>query len=367
MDIQRKIACILQEQGYEKWQTYLSGNAVYVRFEQRIICAVAVFTAFRAEGDEETQSESQKVQSCNDVMDAAEEIAQRFHCSKGDVHILSLIICDRVTRSLREAEDPYCWIIDRTANKLLVYEDRASDFYGLRRVIEQGLTEEDVQSSTSGLNKRTISPESQKLYSETVERLRKVPVTVALLITNVIIFLLCAFWPDTAAILYGTGMLQASAVLQQGEYWRAITSMFLHADTAHLFSNMIMLLFVGEGIERIMGSLHYLLLYLLSGLLGNALSLAIDVAHGANGMSLGASGAVFGVMGAMLLLVFVQRRRFQKEVVLRVALGVGCCLYNGFVTAGINNAAHVGGMAGGFLCCGIWLLCKRKNQRRVLP
>lgn len=383
MDAEQRIGYILQEEGYREYRGNSPAETVYVRAEQRTICAVEVISV-TCEGKAEEISapeeergrqaqrddqESRNRQSTADTAwgtasdtahDTAAELAQRFQCNKEDVHLLRLLVCGYVTKSLREEGDPFCWIIDKSTNRLLIYEDRAPDFYGLRRVIEHGLAEEEMPPSGYGQTKEMISADSRNMYGEIREQLRKIPVTAALVIVNVVLFLLCAFWPAAAVILYGLGMLQAPAVLQQGEYWRVITSMFLHADTAHLFSNMIMLLFVGESIERIMGSRYYLLLYLLSGVLGNVFSMTLDVMQGASSMSLGASGAVFGVMGAMLLLVLVQRRRLQKEVVFRVALGVGCCLYNGFVTAGINNAAHVGGMVGGLICCGIWLLYNKK-------
>ncbi len=368
MDIQQRIGSILQEQGYEKYQACPNEKEVYARCEQRIVCVVEVISVSGGKSNDGMQqkTEPSREHQFHSIPDT-EELAQHFVCSVGNVHILHLMICDQVTGSLKETNDPFCWIIDTTTNRLLIYENRTPDFYGLRRFIEQGLAEEVSQPFYSEQNMRTarMDSDSQEEISEVKERLRKIPVTVTLLISNVILFLLCAFWPDAAAILYGMGMLQATAVLEQGELWRVITCMFLHADTAHLFSNMIMLFFVGEIIERIMGSLPYLLLYLLSGIAGNLLSMAWDVAYGASGMSLGASGAVFGVMGAMLLLVLAQRHRMHKEVVFRIALGVGCCLYSGFTTAGINNAAHVGGMIGGFVCCGIWLLYKKQKQRRI--
>lgn len=366
MDIQQRVSYVLQGKGYEKYREYTSERAVYLRRDQRGLCAVEIFSLSGEESDGRIPQETLKNQEIHGAMDITEELAQRFQCTRGDVHILHLVICDHVTGSLRESEDPLCWIIDKSVNRLLVYENRIQDFYGLRYVIEQELSEEGSQWYGFEQQKGTVLTDGRKTYSEVIEvieKIRKIPVTAILLVINVVIFLLCAFWTDAAAVFYGIGMLQASAVLGHGEYWRVITSIFLHADTAHLFSNMIMLLFVGESIERIMGSLPYLLLYLTSGVLGNVLSLTFDVIRGENGMSLGASGAVFGVMGAMLLLVFAQRRRLHKEVVLRVALGIGCCLYNGFVTTGINNAAHVGGMAGGIICFGLWLLFKKSCSK----
>ncbi len=392
MDTRQRIGCILQEQGYEEYRGKSEGRAVYVRREGKFICAVEVLSIPGEECEEQRgqkvrdgqnnqnspnsqnnpntpnspdtkNSQNTRNRQIRPDIDTETELAREFHCSREDIHILRLVVCDHVTSMLREVKDPFCWIIDKSTNRLLIYEDRVSDFYGLRCIIEQGMAEETEQTGSAGQNKGPSFAESQNLYFEMRERLRKIPVTTTLLLVNVILFLLCAFWSDGALFLYGMGMLQAPAVLRQGEYWRVLTSMFLHADTAHLFSNMIMLLFVGEAIERIMGSLPYLLLYLFSGILGNIFSLALDVLQGGSGMSLGASGAVFGVMGAMLLLVFVQRHRLQREVVFRVALGVGCCLYNGFVTTGINNAAHVGGMTGGLICCGIWLLYMRKKQK----
>ncbi|MBO5504177.1 MAG: rhomboid family intramembrane serine protease, partial [Lachnospiraceae bacterium] len=103
------------------------------------------------------------------------------------------------------------------------------------------------------------------------------------------------FYGPAARFFYEEGTLVGYAVAEQGEYWRIVTSMFLHAGTDHIFSNMLILYFVGIEMERRFGHLRMLLLYFASGIAGNLLSLAAELRMHEVWRSLGASGAVFGV------------------------------------------------------------------------
>lgn len=148
-------------------------------------------------------------------------------------------------------------------------------------------------------------------------------------------------------------------LLQNGQYYRLFTSMFLHWNVEHLFSNMIVLYYVGAIVERELGTLPYMALYLLSGLAGNIFSMGYEIFVNLYGSSAGASGAVFGVEGALLLLVMANRGRLESMTVGRVAFAVVFSLYCGFTSAGINNAAHVGGVLMGFTAAAVIVECKR--------
>lgn len=134
-----------------------------------------------------------------------------------------------------------------------------------------------------------------------------------------------------------------------GEWWRLATSMFVHGGLMHLGVNMYSLYAVGRTVERIFGHAAYALLYLFAGLAGSAASVLVHP----DAPSVGASGAIFGVVGA--LIAFLVRRRallpvevlrpLWRALVVTVLFNVGF----GFSVAGIDNAAHFGGLAGGFL------------------
>ncbi len=174
----------------------------------------------------------------------------------------------------------------------------------------------------------------------------------SLIVMNVLIWLVTAFmgvgWvTGDAERLYTFGGNTASAV-QAGEWWRLLFSTVLHADVTHLVFNMLGLYVVGGLVERIFGRLSFTVIYLLCGLAGSVASLY----YGAQtNVSVGASGAVFGIAGALLTVVFKHRhslpRLFNRQVLGGMVVFVGYSLLMGLSKAGVDNAAHVGGLAAG--------------------
>jgi len=177
-------------------------------------------------------------------------------------------------------------------------------------------------------------------------RLQKdTPIVSAVLVAiNVIVFLICTFTGD---MLYNKGRLDIVSVLVQGEYGRLIWSMFLHSGINHIFNNMVILFFLGSMIEKEIGHVRYGLLYFGSGIGGGLLSLVYKVQTYNLSGSIGASGAVFGLDGALLAIILFGNRNLATPF--RVVLMIAYSLYSGFASANIDNAAHVGGLITGFL------------------
>lgn len=189
--------------------------------------------------------------------------------------------------------------------------------------------------------------------------------TVTLVILNILIF---AGDLLTDHIFYRLGVLDIGRVLSGHEYNRLVSAMFLHDGIGHLFSNMVLLFYVGAVVERNLGSLPYVLLYLASGTAGNAATVWYEVARNESWTSLGASGAVFGVMGAMLVLLIrvPKDRRNGSSLLPRVAFMVAYSLFMGLRSHGINNVAHVAGLACGALICYVLSLSLKEIDLRAL-
>jgi rhomboid protease GluP len=136
----------------------------------------------------------------------------------------------------------------------------------------------------------------------------------------------------------------------QGEWWRMFTCMFVHIGVLHLLFNMVALWNVGGFMEQVLGHTGFLVLYLLAGLLGSMASVAWNPFV----VSAGASGAIFGVYGG--LLAFLVRHRDRHQYAFLAALRtntlafIGYNVVFGFIIPGIDMAAHLGGLAGGFVC-----------------
>ena len=171
-------------------------------------------------------------------------------------------------------------------------------------------------------------------------------VNIALAVFQAAVFALCMITGDR---LYLAGRCGTDLVLVQKEYWRLLTSVFLHSGLYHLGSNLIAQVFLGNAVERNLGHIKYLILYIVSGVGGNIISVLYDRAQGVNTYSVGASGAVFGVMGALIVLIIKGRKKLRtgSSMLVRAGFAVFYAVYAGFRTPYTDNAAHLGGLAFG--------------------
>ena len=181
-------------------------------------------------------------------------------------------------------------------------------------------------------------------------------ITYTLIAINVIVFALQQISPSVT--LNG---LQDNPLITQGQYWRFFTAMFLHADILHIGFNMLSLFFVGRGVEVFYGKWRYLLIYLLSGIAGGILFYFTSP----QGQALGASGAIFGVFGALGVFYIVNRK--SLGVYGRGAIGnwlfwIGLNLVFGLSNPDIALFAHIGGLASGMILA--FLLVPRYGTSR---
>lgn len=184
-------------------------------------------------------------------------------------------------------------------------------------------------------------------------------VSIILVALNVFVFILCKLGGD---LLYDMGVLDAYHVLIKKEYGRILWAMFLHSDMNHIFNNMLILFFLGSMIEKEVGHIRYMLLYFLSGIGGNLISLWAKVMNNEMAASLGASGAVFGLDGVLLAMVLLSDREMENVTMPRVVLMIAYSLYSGFRGSNIDNAAHVGGLLTGFFIAGIMCILQRRKN-----
>lgn len=283
-----------------------------------------------------------------------------FFRQKGEseVHVMSLILCMDTQKAKKLCLcDSFCWIIDMADNRLIVHESQVSDFYGWKGILEDYLyelsrrPEETIQGNTAAEENKW---NRQRISSWSL-------VNIILVAVNVILFLICTFTGD---LLYNKGALSVMYIVKDKAYYRIISSMFLHWDLQHLFSNMIVLYYVGEVIERRIGHIPYAIVYFLAGIAGNIFSMGYELFSGENIISAGASGAVFGVEGALLFLVILHHGRLESMTAGRVAFAIAFSLYCGFTSTNVNNAAHVGGVLMGFAATALICLVFPRDRIR---
>jgi rhomboid protease GluP len=145
--------------------------------------------------------------------------------------------------------------------------------------------------------------------------------------------------------LIDAGALEAGRV-RDGEVWRLLSAVFLHGGVGHLIGNLIMLYILGMACEHAFGRARFLTLFVFAGLTGSLCSLAGGVP------SVGASGAIFGLAGALMVFFVRHRNDFHlrdKRIGGVLAAWGAYQVFLGFMTPGIDNLAHLGGLAGGAL------------------
>lgn len=168
-------------------------------------------------------------------------------------------------------------------------------------------------------------------------------VTYALIGINVLIFLF-GFLLNQSELLVNL-FANYAPLVKDGQYYRLFTSMFVHVDVLHILFNMYALYILGAQAESFFGKGKYLLIYVLSGISGSLLSILLNQ----NAASIGASGAIFGVMGALLYFGYNYRTYLGNTLVKELVPIIIINLAFGFMMTGVDNYAHIGGLVGGFL------------------
>ncbi len=178
-------------------------------------------------------------------------------------------------------------------------------------------------------------------------------ITLFLITFNTLLYLFFSFgFEDVFYLLVQIN----SKVVYDLELWRLVTSMFLHGDVLHIFSNMLSLLIFGSYVELSFSKYEFVLIYFISGILGSLLTVFLLPL---NTISLGASGAIFGLIGAVLSIFIFDRNNPL------IILGLIYAFYfviSSFSSEGINYIAHIFGLLGGF-AAGYILRRKKGNEQ----
>ena len=198
---------------------------------------------------------------------------------------------------------------------------------------------------TNDINKKNVkdAKEAEEVFSE------KTPyITYSLIGVNIIIFILMFIFGSGSSdilTLINFGALSKYLVLH-GEVYRLFTSAFVHIDFLHLLCNMYALYVLGKDIESFYGKYKFSIIYVISALVGSFVSIIFMDEYV---VSAGASGAIFGLMGALLYFGYNYRVTLNNSVNKQIIPIILINLVFGFLTPGINNFAHIGGLLGGYL------------------
>lgn len=195
---------------------------------------------------------------------------------------------------------------------------------------------------TEDMNQKTIKNEKKlaKIFSP-----KKPVITYALIVLNIMVYLFMLLY-DTVDQTYFYALANDYEGIQNGQIYRLITSMFLHSDIIHIACNMYALYILGPVVERYYGKTKFLIIYMLSGILGSIFSAAF---MSANTISIGASGAIFGLLGSIAYFTYYYRATLQGLLRSQILPVILLNLALGFMIPGIDVSGHIGGLIGGIL------------------
>jgi rhomboid protease GluP len=292
-------------------------------------------------------------------------------------HLLSLIFTREPNRAkllCAETQEDSHWIIDTVCSRLMIYETQSRDFTLLQRLIEQLLAEEQEQSGTQTAYESGYKrPEQVQMMGRKASASNLLTaVNTGIIVINFLAFLFTQYVPVFGGkeAMLEKGALSWYFVKEHGEYYRILTAMFLHSGWDHLVNNMIVLLFIGSNLERATGRVKYLFIYLGSGIIAGICSISYNmwkeyeqVSFDKTTISIGASGAIFCLVGAILFIVIINRGRLEEISTRQMILFIILSLYGGIVNSQIDQAAHIGGFVAGIILTAV--VYRRPERQKI--
>ncbi len=212
-----------------------------------------------------------------------------------------------------------------------------------KKIIKDASGLELITNVTEGINEKTIK--SNRKY-ENIFKPKPIVITYILMGICIFMYLLTLTIGGSSDNAYALLKLGAvySPLIKAGQIYRLITGTFLHAGILHLICNMYSLYIIGSQMENFIGKKKFIFIYLISAISGSLMSSVFSSA-----VSVGASGAIFGLLGAMLYFGYTYRTYLSSVMTRQIIPIIILNLFLGFSLSGIDNFAHIGGLVGGYL------------------
>lgn len=341
--ITEKIKQTMLFNGYSEMQSSLQSVSVFFKVNEpykRAVCFIDLM--------------NDKIIDEANLKNIKQGIYSKFEAVNiNNLELLCVFLTDNTEKRANESEKSIkelavnehgIWIADLYRGNLLIYENQPPHFFGLENILTKLIADIEQDKNKSVL---------QRLKETDIkEFIKKNPIiNPIIIIINVLVFIILDLLGSTedGAFMAGHGAGYVPYIAD-GEYYRLFTQMFMHFGYEHLMNNMLVLFFIGNSVEKAAGKVKYIFIYILSGLGASIISFLYNYHMGNAVVSAGASGAVFGVIGALLYYVIINKGKLEDMTTKKLILMIGLSLYHGFVSSGVDNMAHIGG-----LLCGIIL------------
>ncbi len=293
-----------------------------------------------------------------------------YYYSKGysNIKLLGIISTSNSAniKELATTNDNF-WVVDTHSFQLIIYENQDDKFLSVKEQIEDilkevksnNIEEEEIELSQSYPN--YVSAKSTKSIISQYMTKWNTTIIIANILIYIIIGIISRYKGDERLVWLGA--IYWPTIVYSNEFYRLLTYMFLHSNISHLANNMLVLFFLGDNLERAVGKWRFLLMYFGSGIIAGIVSMSYNMFNEFNVISIGASGAIFGVVGAMVNIIIRNKGRLENISTRQMVLFVVFSLYGGLTSQGIDNAAHIGGLISGFLIAAvIYRTPKKKNN-----
>ena len=267
------------------------------------------------------------------------------------VNTLFVIITDRPYGFKNFSQGNFVfWVADLCSERLLSFTEDDNAFDSIRKTIEESLSK-PVKKSFS------IKNHSLRIF------LSKPIITTVLLAINILFFLYMDIFANIeqkTLLLFKYANISVMT-LDKSEFYRLITCTFMHADASHLLGNMLSLFVIGFQLEPAIGHIKFTILYLISGIGASICSVLYYNNIEVISIGIGASGAIFGLLGAYISLSLLGRIDRRDVSYSRLIIAAGLMLYFGMQQEAIDNAAHLGGIIIGSIIAYIYCICSKNK------
>lgn len=361
---------VFHTNGFTKLATNSTGISIFLNRGKDRDFLVILFYLFHGNEWSNEQCSNMEVQILKALKSEAKDLER--------ITLLITMIPEAVRPIYRE--NNHTGVIDLRNSRLLLFEGMNNDSLGILKGVEQMLErhaqgQDLIYPAKDGITSRfnqtpnhftddNKSDISSKTSNHMIAGLKVIgKVSLSLVVINILIFaiLKAGGWYKEVT---EKGSLYWYAVDQNHEYYRLFSSMFLHADLEHLLYNMLMLGAMGDSLEKTIGKLKFLLTYLIAGIVAAIASMSYNMMKDFNVQSIGASGAIFGIIGALLFIVLRNKGRVNNLGKQQMLIFVAMTLYGGFRGENIDNVAHIGGLIAGVILG--FILYRKPKKRGVI-
>lgn len=327
----------LEKRGYKKLNP--DSNNVYGRVDESVVYVVVVGSSHNLDVT--------SLKKFNDKIysDLTQNTGMR-------VELLNLLITpdgmfDSTIHEMLASMDNI-WLFSADYGRLYVFENQTQDFDSLHEILDKKIDHRN----------RQIHLRFKKTFGV---------ITPIFILINVIVFIIyiSMIGSGKAPYIEDIMTLNLEAVISHHEYYRIITAIFFHFNTMHLFSNMIILLALGSRIEHIIGKIGFIIVYFLTGMIASVSSLISCYTGHYYDHAGGASGAIFGLLGIMIIFAFCNKGHVSGISMRSLIMLSVLTFINGYLSEGIDNDAHLGGLLSG-LIIGVIIILYKQNKQKVV-